>query len=97
MLIVVVYDICTKDSDGRKRLNSVKTVCKNYGVSVQDSVFECELSFDLYQKMRIDIIGLIDCNQDSVIFYRISHDWRKHVERLGVKKNKDLYRDSFIL
>ena len=41
MLIVVVYDICTKDSDGRKRLNSVKTVCKNYGVSVQDSVFEC--------------------------------------------------------
>ena len=73
------------------------TLCKNYGVRVQDSVFECEINCDLYEKLKIDVENLIELNQDSVIFYRISHDWRRHVERLGVPKSQDLHRDVYYL
>ncbi len=97
MLILIVYDIFTGDSQGKRRLSKMLTLCKNYGVRVQDSVFECEINCDLYEKLKIDVENLIEIKQDSVIFYRISHDWRRHVERLGIPKSQDLHRDVFII
>ena len=96
MLILVVYDIFTGDVNGKRRLNKMYTLCKNYGIRVQDSVFECDINYDLYERLKLDVDNLIDKNFDSVIFYRISHDWKRHVERFGIVKTCDLYHSVFI-
>ena len=41
MLILVTYDVSLTDAGGQKRLRRVAKVCQNYGVRVQNSVFEC--------------------------------------------------------
>ena len=43
MLIVVTYDVSTETSAGRARLRKVAKQCQNYGLRVQNSVFECKL------------------------------------------------------
>ena len=43
MLVLITYDVNTSDSAGKKRLRRVAKQCVNYGVRVQNSVFECEL------------------------------------------------------
>ena len=42
MLIVVCYDVAV-DQGGPKRLRRIAEACKDYGVRVQYSVFECRL------------------------------------------------------
>ena len=97
MLIIVVYDISTADTAGKKRLNNARIICKNYGMQVQNSVFECDINFDLYEKLKYELTELIDPNYDSVIFYWIGHCWQRHVIRLGIQKTCDPYNTTIIL
>ena len=41
MLVLVTYDVNTEDDAGKARLRRVAKQCVNYGVRVQNSVFEC--------------------------------------------------------
>jgi len=41
MFILITYDVSTADAAGRKRLRKVAKLCVNYGMRVQNSVFEC--------------------------------------------------------
>lgn len=41
MLVLVTYDVNTQDKAGRKRLRRVAKKCVDYGIRVQNSVFEC--------------------------------------------------------
>ena len=43
MLVLVTYDIQVEDSEGKRRLRRVAKHCLNYGVRVQNSVFECQV------------------------------------------------------
>ena len=43
MLVLITYDVNTKDAAGRKRLRQVAKKCVDYGQRVQNSVFECLL------------------------------------------------------
>ena len=56
MLILVTYDVNTQDREGRKRLRRVAKQCMNYGVRVQNSVFECVVDtaqLKLLKKVRL--------------------------------------------
>lgn len=50
MLVVIVYDISTAEAGGQKRLRKVARLCRDWGISVQDSVYECELDASQYMK-----------------------------------------------
>jgi CRISPR-associated protein Cas2 len=41
MMVLVSYDVSTRDDKGPGRLRRVAKICKNYGQRVQYSVFEC--------------------------------------------------------
>ena len=49
MLVLVTYDIQVEDSEGRRRLRRVAKQCLNYGIRVQNSVFECQVE-DVYKR-----------------------------------------------
>ena len=86
MLVVVVYDISTKTSDGRKRLRKVGRICANRGVSVQASVFECEMDAQQYEAFQKQLLYHIDQKSDSICFYLLgNHPWSR-VVRLGQQR-----------
>ena len=41
MMVLVSYDVSTRDDAGRRRLRRVARLCENHGQRVQNSVFEC--------------------------------------------------------
>ena len=41
MLVLITYDVNTENEAGKSRLRKVAKQCVNYGVRVQNSVFEC--------------------------------------------------------
>ncbi|NLE55479.1 MAG: CRISPR-associated endonuclease Cas2, partial [Lentisphaerae bacterium] len=43
MMVLVSYDVSTIDAAGRKRLRHVAKTCLNFGIRVQNSVFECNV------------------------------------------------------
>jgi len=42
MLVLITYDVSVVSADGRKRLRHIAKTCLDFGVRVQNSVFECD-------------------------------------------------------
>lgn len=66
MFIVVAYDI----PDDKRRTRVMK-ILEGYGYRVQKSVFECEVTPQLYDKMRGRVGKAIDESEDSVRYYSL--------------------------
>jgi len=66
MLAVVAYDITDQ-----KRLKAAADCCKNYGLRVQYSVFECRLEADQMERFWKDLCGIIDPKEDRLVAYPI--------------------------
>jgi CRISPR-associated protein Cas2 len=64
MFIVVSYDI----PDNKRRSRVAKTL-EGYGYRVQKSVFECELTPALYEKMKKRLEKRVNPEEDSVRYY----------------------------
>ena len=86
VLVLVVYDVSTVDTEGQKRLRQVAKYCETHGIRVQDSVFECSVDNAQYAKMRHHLEKLIDGTSDSVRLYNLGNSWQNKIERLGVKE-----------
>ena len=43
MLMLITYDVNVTEEGGKKRLAKIAKICKNHGIRVQNSVFECEI------------------------------------------------------
>ena len=41
MMVLITYDIKTDNDNGAKRLRHIAKACLDYGVRVQDSVYDC--------------------------------------------------------
>ena len=39
MMVLISYDVCTMDSEGKKRLRKVAKECQSHAQRVQNSVF----------------------------------------------------------
>ena len=53
MLLVVSYDVSTKDPQGPKRLRRVPKACMDYRQRVQKSVFECVVDPEQWTRLRL--------------------------------------------
>jgi CRISPR-associated protein Cas2 len=73
MLHLVAYDIADP-----KRLSRVAKVCKDYGIRVEYSVFECDLPPYMFEEMWRELNAIIDHDNDAIIAYIIC---RSCVER----------------
>ena len=83
MFILITYDVNITSPQGAKRLRTVARACLNYGKRVQNSVFECILTEVQFVKLKNELGGLIDSNQDSIRFYLLGNNWKHKVETIG--------------
>ncbi len=96
MFIVLAYDVNTASEYGQRRLRKVAKLCENYGVRVQNSVFELEINLSQLAIITNRLEQIIDMEKDSVRFYRISGNWENKVTILGRKQMVEL-KDAFII
>ena len=90
MLVVVAYDVCTEDKEGRRRLRRVAQACKDYGQRVQKSVFECLVRDSDWARLRHRLLTEFSSKEDSLRFYFLDQISRERTEHHGVGKPIDL-------
>lgn len=96
MMVLVSYDVETRDKSGQRRLRRVAKACLNYGQRVQYSVFECEIEPATWVALRNQLIKEIDEKKDSLRFYFLGSNWRRKIEHVGAKSAVDLSKDALI-
>ena len=89
-MVVVSYDVSTVDAKGRKRLRKVAEVCLDYGLRVQNSVFECNLEPGKWESLKSKLLSLYDEEQDRLRFYFLGSNWKRRIEHHGKGEIKDL-------
>lgn len=89
MMTLVSYDVSTVDAAGRKRLRKVAKECVNYGQRVQNSVFEVDVDYGTFLKLKDRLMKIIDEEQDSLRFYYLGNNWKRRVEHIGAKETYD--------
>ena len=78
MIYLVSYDV--RDPT---RLRHVAKCLEGFGVRVQYSVFECELTPTMLEDMRRAVLDDMDTDEDSLRIYRICADCARYIERHG--------------
>ena len=85
MLVLITYDVNTQDRAGKKRLRQVAKQCMNYGIRVQNSVFECMVDAVKCREIKQILLEIIDPQKDSLRFYYIGDKSKTKVEHVGAK------------
>lgn len=86
MMVLISYDVNTTDKAGRTRLRKVAKECQNHAQRVQNSVFEADLDYSTFLKLKDKLIDLIDETHDSLRFYYLGNNWEKRIEHVGAKE-----------
>lgn len=86
MMVLISYDVSTASQAGRARLRKVAKECQNHAQRVQNSVFEANLDYSAFLRLKDSLLKLIDPAQDSLRFYYLGNNWQKRVEHIGAKK-----------
>jgi len=67
MYVIVTYDVSLD------RLDSVRHILKKYLSWIQNSVFEGEITMGKLEELRISLLGVIDKEIDSIIFFAVNN------------------------
>lgn len=86
MLVLITYDVNTETPAGRTRLRKVAKQCVNYGVRVQNSVFECVMDAAKCREVKQILCDIIDSDKDSLRFYYLGDKYKTKIEHFGVKQ-----------
>lgn len=97
VLVLITYDVSVVASDGQRRLRNIAKTCLDYGVRVQNSVFECEVDPAQFVVLKAKLMDIYDPSVDSLRFYFLGKKGRQKVEHVGAKSVSDPLRDSLIL
>ncbi|WAA11985.1 CRISPR-associated endonuclease Cas2 [Fervidibacillus halotolerans] len=80
MFIILVYDF------NEKRVGKALKICRKYLHWVQNSVFEGEITKANFVKLKMELKGIMDEDEDSVIFYIFRTRQYTSREEMGLKK-----------
>ncbi|MEQ1602149.1 MAG: CRISPR-associated endonuclease Cas2 [Methylophilaceae bacterium] len=97
MLVLITYDVSVLTKAGQRRLRNIAKTCLDYGMRVQNSVFECEVTPDQYVMLKAELLNIYNAEEDSLRFYMLGSKGRQKVEHLGTKATPDPLRDALIL
>lgn len=89
MNIILAYDIDT--SNGNKKLNNVRKICKNFGKHVQNSLFEFDITLDEFNDLKSKLSEVVS-KEDKLVFYSV----KKELYRFGYKDESPSYNDILI-
>lgn len=97
MLVLITYDVSVVTAGGQRRLRNIAKTCLDYGVRVQNSVFECEVDPAHFVLLKNRLMEIFDPAEDSLRFYFLGKKGRQRVEHVGAKPVADPLRDALIL
>lgn len=89
MMVLISYDVSTSTTAGKTRLRKVAKACQDHAQRVQNSVFEVNLDYSSFLKLKDKLIKLIDEETDSLRFYYLGNNWKKRIEHVGAKETYD--------
>ncbi len=89
MVVLVTYDVATTSANGRRRLRRVARKCLDFGQRVQNSVFECQVNWEQWTRLKLDLLDIFNADEDSLRFYYLGNRWRDRVEHHGIKRSID--------
>lgn len=87
ILVLISYDISTLRPEGATRLRKVAKECQDYAQRVQNSVFEANLDYGTFLKLKARLEKIINKDEDSLRFYYLGNNWKNKVEHIGTKKS----------
>lgn len=90
MYVIVAYDVKTSTPKGVSRLRRIAKICEDYGIRVQNSVFELSLMPDQWVICKNALIEEMDREEDSLRIYYLGSNWRRRVEHIGAKEIIDI-------
>lgn len=90
MLVLITYDVSTISDGGKKRLRRVAKKCEDYGIRVQNSVFECIVDASQLKVLELALEEIIDPTVDSLRFYKLGNNYKNKVKHIGVKESLDV-------
>lgn len=89
MMVLITYDVNVTTVSGRKRLRKVAKQCQNFGQRVQNSVFECLVDPTQFADLKHRLESIVDPQTDSLRYYLLGSNWKRHVEHYGAKATYD--------
>lgn len=89
MMVLISYDVSTVDAAGRTRLRKMAKECQNHAQRVQNSVFEANLDYSTFMKLKARLIDIIEPETDSLRFYYMGDNWTRKIEHIGAKETYD--------
>ncbi len=97
MLVLITYDVCVTADGGQRRLRRIAKTCLDYGMRVQNSVFECEVTPAEFLELKTKLTAAFNPEADSIRFYMLGKKGRQKIEHVGAKPAIDLINDALIL
>lgn len=97
MLVLITYDVCVTTPEGIRRLRHIAKHCLDYGMRVQNSVFECDVDPAQFTQLKDKLLTSYNESEDSLRFYFLGKNGRNRVEHHGSKAVKDVANDALII
>lgn len=97
MLVLITYDVSLLEPAGHSRLRRIAKTCLDYGIRVQQSVFECEIEPAQWVELKNDLLSIYNPAEDSLRFYFLGKKGRQKVEHYGANSSPDIIRDALII
>ena len=89
MMVLISYDVQTSDRAGAKRLRKIAKECQNHAQRVQNSVFEANLDYGAFLKLKDKLLIIMNEESDSLRFYYLGNNWQRKIEHFGAKQTYD--------
>ena len=89
MMVLISYDVETVTREGKTRLRQMSKALESYAQRVQNSVFEANLDYSTFLRLKNKLMKIMNEKSDSVRFYYLGNDWHRKIEHFGVKQGYD--------
>ena len=97
MLMLVSYDVNTINPSGKRRLRRIAKICEDWGVRVQNSVFECYVDWSQWLKLKQQIESICDPDVDSLRYYNMGNNYEGKVVHYGAKQTVNPDKDTLLI
>lgn len=97
MLMLVSYDVNTVSAQGRRRLRRIAKECENWGVRVQNSVFECYLDWSQWLALKAKLETICDPDVDSLRYYNLGNKYDGKAVHFGAKPTVNPDTDTLVV
>ena len=97
MLMLVSYDVNTTSDAGRRRLRRIAKVCEDWGIRVQNSVFECSIDWSQWLAFKRRSEAICDPEVDSLRYYNLGNNYQNKVVHYGAKPTVDPVADTLLV